>query len=88
MKPDQYTATCWGCGNLFTIKDGRRWKFLCSKCYTLFYTGLGVQTRPLDLKHNWKNEMRTLCNTRWKHLPVTVRENMVRTGIVLNPLQS
>lgn len=79
---------CWLCGKQFIINDGRKWKFLCSRCFRLLYDGLRLQVPPLDLRQRWKAEVQMLYAKNAAHFPVDIRENLARQGIITNNVQS
>lgn len=81
-------GNCWLCGKQFIIKDGRKWKFLCSRCFRFLYDGLGLQVAPLDLRTRWQTEIQLLYAKNAGHFPVDIREHLARQGITTTFMQS
>ncbi len=75
-------ATCWFCGKNFVIRDGREWKYLCSKCFHYVYEILGVKERPLELKNNWPVIMKRTYTEKPQYFNHDVRERLKTQGIL------
>jgi len=75
-------ARCWLCDKFFLIRDGREWKYLCSKCFNYLYKIVGVKERPLELRNNWLSIMRKLCAEKAQYFPPAIKERFRDQGIL------
>lgn len=76
------TKKCICCGKELVIKDGKTWKFLCSKCFRFIYYGLGLQVQPSELKNNFAVTMRSLYAQNAIHFPPHITEYLRQQAII------